>query len=281
MNDQGRVPEQGMRGDHVPEPRGSSSWGQADRDRERALLLLLDSTSAGDPAHQRARDELVTMHLPLVNYLARRFRARGGPLEDLVQVGTIGLITAVDRFDVSREVELATYATPTIVGEIKRHFRDKGWAVRVPRRLQEMRISLARATAELTQTNGRSPTVAELAAHLGTSEDDVLEGIEGSHAYATTSLDAPLGGGEEGEGVMLADRLGDDDPWLEAVEDRESLKPLLASLPSRERRILALRYFHGLTQSEIADEIGISQMHVSRLLTRSITVLRKGMAESG
>jgi RNA polymerase sigma-B factor len=221
------------------------------------------------------------MHLSLVQFLARRFRDRGEPLDDLVQVGTIGLIKAVDRFDPTRGVELSTYATPTIVGEIKRHFRDKGWAVRVPRRLQELRISLARATAELTQTAGRSPTVAELAAHLGISEDDVIEGIEGAQAYSTTSLDAPHGGGDDGEGAQLSDRLGEDDPELEVVEYRESLRPLLAALPSRERRILALRFFHGMTQRQIAAEVGISQMHVSRLLASSLETLREGLSDPG
>jgi RNA polymerase sigma-B factor len=281
MSDHGVVPEQDSRSDRVPEPRGTSRWTPADREREHALLAVLASTEAGDPAHQRARDDLVTMHLPLVQFLARRFRDRGEPLEDLVQVGMIGLIKAIDRFDPAREVELSTYATPTVVGEIKRHFRDKGWAVRVPRRLQELRISLARATADLTQANGRSPTVAELAAHLGVSEDEVIEGIEGAQAYSTTSLDAPVGGGADGEGMMLADRLGDHDPELEIVEYRESLKPLLASLPSRERRILALRFFHGMTQSQIAEEIGISQMHVSRLLAKSLEALREGLEEEG
>lgn len=281
MTDPAVVPEQASRSDREPEPRTGSRWGPAERERERALLAVLAATPDDDPEHRRARDELVTMHLSLVQFLARRFRDRGEPLDDLVQVGTIGLIKAVDRFDPAREVELSTYATPTIVGEIKRHFRDKGWAVRVPRRLQELRISLARATAELTQTAGRSPTVAELAAHLGISEDDVIEGIEGAQAYATTSLDAPQGGGDDGEGAQLADRLGEDDPELEVVEYRESLRPLLAALPSRERRILALRFFHGMTQRQIADEVGISQMHVSRLLASSLETLREGLSDPG
>jgi RNA polymerase sigma-B factor len=213
-----------------------------------------------------------------VHYLARRFRDRGEPLEDLVQVGTIGLIKAVDRFEPERGLELSTYATPTIVGEIKRHFRDKGWAIRVPRRLQELRISLGRATAELSQKTGRAPTVAELAVHLGISQDEVIEGLEGAQAYATHSLDAQLGGDDD-DGPSLADRLGGEDPDLESVEWRESLKPLLASLPSRERRILALRFFHGMTQSQIADEIGVSQMHVSRLLAKSLATLRAGLSD--
>jgi len=265
----------------VPEPRTSSRWGDAQRARERELIAVLSSTAEDDPAHRRARDELVTLHLPLVHFLARRFRDRGEPLEDLVQVGTIGLIKAVDRFDPQRGVEFSTYATPTIVGEIKRHFRDKGWAIRVPRRLQELRISLGQATAELSQRSGRAPTVAELAAYLGISQDEVIEGLEGAQAYSTTSLDAQVAGsdGDGGGSPTLGDRLGSEDLDLEAVEYRESLRPLLAALPSRERRILALRFFHGMTQSQIAEEVGISQMHVSRLLAKSLAALRDGLTD--
>jgi RNA polymerase sigma-B factor len=274
----GLIPEQDP-ADHVPPPRSTSRWGEAERARERELLALMATTDTSDPANRRARDELVTMHLPLVQFLARRFRDRGEPLEDLVQVGTIGLIKAVDRFDVDRGVEFSTYATPTIVGEIKRHFRDKGWAVRVPRRLQELRMALGSATAELSQKSGRSPTVGELATHLGISEDEVIEGLEGAQAYSTTSIDAQTGGDDDAP--LLADRLGAEDPDLEGVEYRESLKPLLAALPARERRILVLRFFHGMTQSQIAEEVGISQMHVSRLLTRSLATLREGLADDG
>jgi RNA polymerase sigma-B factor len=279
MTDPVVVPEQEAVVDHVPAPRSTSRWGDTERARERALIALMTDTDPDDPTHRRARDELVTLHLPLVHFLARRFRDRGEPLEDLVQVGTIGLIKAVDRFDPQRGVEFSTYATPTIVGEIKRHFRDKGWAIRVPRRLQELRISLGQATAELSQKSGRAPTVAELAAHLGISEDDVIEGLEGAQAYSTTSLDAHVGGDDGEESPSLVDRLGGEDLDLEAVEYRESLKPLLAALPSRERRILALRFFHGMTQSEIAAEVGISQMHVSRLLAKSLATLREGMVD--
>jgi len=279
MTEPDLVPAQGggRAPDLVPEPRTPSRWGETQRERERELLEVLASTSADDPAHRRARDDLVTLHLPLVSFLARRFRDRGEPLDDLVQVGTIGLIKAVDRFDPERGVEFSTYATPTIVGEIKRHFRDKGWAIRVPRRLQELRLSIGSATAELSQSSGRTPTVAEIAAHLGISEDDVIEGLEGAQAYSTSSLDAPVGGDDDAP--MLADRLGDVDPSLETIEYRESLRPLLAALPSRERRILALRFFHGMTQSQIAEEVGISQMHVSRLLAKSLSTLRAGLAE--
>ncbi len=278
MTEHGLVPREDTVTDSVPEPRSSSRWGERERTRERELIAITASHDAEDPAHRSARDELVTLHLPLVHFLARRFRDRGEPLDDLVQVGTIGLIKAVDRFDPQRGVEFSTYATPTIVGEIKRHFRDKGWAIRVPRRLQELRISLGRATAELSQKSGRSPTVGELAEHLGISEDEVIEGLEGAQAYSTSSIDAQVGG--DADAPLLADRLGAEDPDLEGVEYRESLKPLLAALPARERRILVLRFFHGLTQSQIADEVGISQMHVSRLLARSLATLREGMTDT-
>ena len=265
--------------DLLPSARIASRWGDAERERERQLLGILATTTAQDPAHSRARDSLVTLHLPLVNYLARRFRDRGEPLEDLVQVGTIGLIKAVDRFEPDRGFEFSTFATPTIVGEIKRHFRDKSWAIRVPRRLQELRLSIGQATGELSQRTGRSPTINEIAVHLGISQDDVIEGIEGAAAYSTTSLDAQFG--DDDSGSSMADRLGFVDPDLEGVEYRESLKPLLAALPERERQILAMRFFQGLSQSQIAAELEISQMHVSRLLAKSLASLRVGLSDDG
>ncbi len=247
----------------------------AERARARVMFGELVDLPAGDPRRARLRDELVEMHLPLVEYLARRFRNRGEPLDDLVQVATIGLIKSVDRFDLERGVEFSTYATPTIVGEIKRHFRDKGWAIRVPRRLQELKLSLTKATGELSQKNGRAPTVAELAGHLGLTEEEILEGLESANAYSAVSLDAPDGGDDDSPAV--ADSLGMVDEALEGVEDRESLKPLLDKLPAREKKILMLRFFGGMTQSQIAAELGISQMHVSRLLARTLAQLRVGM----
>ena len=200
---------------------------------------------------------------------ARRLHA------DLVQVVTIGLLKSIERYDPDRGGEFSTYATPTIVGEIKRHFRDKGWAVRVPRRLQELRLQLTTATATLSQDLGRSPTVAELGIHLKISPEEVLEGLESANAYSTLSLDAPDLGDDERPAV--ADTLGHLDEALEGVEYRESLKPLLAQLPEREKRILLLRFFGGMTQSQIAEQVGISQMHVSRLLARTLAQLREGL----
>lgn len=248
----------------LPDPR--------DRSGARALFFELRELPDGSPERAELRNRLVRMHLPLVEHLARRFRNRGEPLDDLTQVATIGLIKSVDRFDPDRGVEFSTYATPTVVGEIKRHFRDKGWAVRVPRRLQELRLSLTTATAELSQQHGRSPTVHELAERLGISEEEVLEGLESANAYSTLSLDVP---DTDDESPAVADTLGSEDEALEGVEYRESLKPLLEGLPPREKRILLLRFFGNMTQSQIAQEVGISQMHVSRLLARTLAQLRE------
>jgi len=260
----------------VTPPRAATSTGDGgaaadDREVARGLFERLAALPADGVEHQEVRERLVEMHLPLVEYLARRFAGRGEPLDDLVQVGTIGLIKAVDRFDLERGVEFSTYATPTVVGEIKRHFRDKGWTVRVPRRLQELRATLTTATAELTQTLGRSPTVAELARHLQLGEEEVLEGLESANAYTAISIEAGEGEG----GLSVAETLGADDDALEGVEYRESIKPLVDALPARERRILLLRFFGNLTQSQIAAELGISQMHVSRLLARTLAQLRE------
>jgi RNA polymerase sigma-B factor len=220
------------------------------------------------------RDQLIAAHLGLAEYLARRFANRGEPLDDLIQVASVGLLKAVDRFDPERGLEFSTYATPTIVGELKRHFRDKGWAVRVPRRVQELHLRLAKVVNSLSQELGRSPTITEIAQHAEVTEEEVLEAIEAGHAYRFASLDAPTGGGED-DASTLASQLGDEDPAMEDIEHRVALSPLLSTLPPRERTILHLRFFEGMTQSEIAGRLGISQMHVSRLLARSLTQLRE------
>ena len=258
-----------------PPPPARSEHSSPDRTQARELFERLTVLPAGDPERARIRATLVELHLPLVEYLARRFRNRGEWLDDLTQVATIGLIKSIDRFDLERGVEFSTYATPTIVGEIKRHFRDKGWAVRVPRRLQELKLSLTKAIGELAQREGRAPTVSELAAHLQMSEEEVLEGLESANAYSTVSLDAPDSGDEDAPAV--ADSLGMIDDALEGVEYRESLKPLLERLPPREKKILLLRFFGNMPQSQIAAELGISQMHVSRLLARTLAQLREGL----
>ncbi len=228
-----------------------------------------------DPA---LREELVTAHIGLAEYLARRFTNRGEPLDDLVQVASLGLLKAVDRFDPERGLEFSTYATPTIVGELKRHFRDKGWAVRVPRRVQELHLRLGSVVSVLSQELGRSPTIGEIAQAASVSEEDVLEAIEAGHAYRFTSLDAPSGTDDEGS---LATQLGEEDQALIDSEHRVALSPLIARFPPRERTILHLRFFEGLTQSEIAGRLGISQMHVSRLLARSLAQLRASAEDEG
>ena len=245
------------------------------RRRSAELFTQMREDGVADAVREGARDSLVHLHLPLVEHCARRFRNRGEPFEDLVQVGTIGLIKSVDRFDPERGVEFSTYATPTIIGEIKRYFRDKGWAIRVPRRLQELRMQIGSATAELTQSLGRSPTAGELAERVGCSVEEIIEGIESSNAYSTLSLDA-TDDSDDGTSSML-DALGADDAGLEHVEIRESLKPLLDRLEPREKRILLLRFFKNQTQSQIAEEIGVSQMHVSRLLSRTLDQLRASL----
>ncbi|MFE4514192.1 RNA polymerase sigma factor SigF [Kitasatospora sp. NPDC056783] len=249
------------------------------RTLSRSLFLRLAALDPGSAEHTYVRDTLIELNLPLVRYASARFRSRNEPMEDIVQVGTIGLIKAIDRFDPERGVEFPTFAMPTVVGEIKRFFRDTSWSVRVPRRLQELRLALTKAGDELSQRLDRSPTVAELAACLGVSEEDVVEGLAVGNAYTASSLDSSTG--EEDSDGPLADRLGYEDLALEGVEYRESLKPLLAKLPPRERRIIMLRFFGNLTQSQIGEEIGISQMHVSRLLTRTLTQLREGLINEG
>jgi RNA polymerase sigma-B factor len=222
-----------------------------------------------------ARDRLVELHRPLAEYLARRFYGRGEPIEDLIQVASIGLIKAIDRFDTERGVKFTTYATATIVGELKRHFRDKGWALRVPRRMQEAGLKVGRAVTGMYQELGRAPTVGEIAQRTGLSEEDVLEAMETAQAYTTTSLDAPT----DEEGTTTLQRVGSEDEAYDLLESWTSLAPAVRELPERERRILYLRFFRGLTQTQIAEELDISQMHVSRLLARTLRELRRAVGE--
>ncbi|MGI5426302.1 RNA polymerase sigma factor SigF [Streptomyces sp. CA-179760] len=241
----------------------------------KTLFERLEALEEGTHEYSYVRNTLVELNLALVKFAASRFRSRSEPMEDIIQVGTIGLIKAIDRFELSRGVEFPTFAMPTIVGEIKRFFRDTSWSVRVPRRLQELRLDLAKAGDELAQKLDRAPTVTELAERLGLSKEEVVEGMAASNAYTASSLDAqPEEDDSEG---ALADRIGYEDHGLEGIEYVESLKPLIAELPPRDRKILSLRFVAGLTQSEIGEELGISQMHVSRLLSRTLVRLRKGL----
>jgi RNA polymerase sigma-B factor len=237
--------------------------------------LLRRYHEQGDVA---ARDELIEQYMSLVRSLARRYAYRGEQLDDLVQIGAIGLIKAIDRFDLDRGVELTTYATPNIIGEIKRHFRDKGWAVRVPRGLQELSVQLSRLVEQLTVQLGRSPTIAEIAKEAGVEEEQVLEAIESGRAYSSVSLSAGAIGDEDGDLDPL-ETIGTVEHQYEVSEDRAMLEPGFRVLDERERLILHLRFFEGLTQSQIAAQIGISQMHVSRLIRRALEKIREEIAE--
>ena len=239
------------------------------------MFEQLAALEAGTTDHESLRAALIERHLPLVTFMARKFADRGEPLDDLIQVGTIGLIKAIDRFEISKGFEFSTFATPTIVGEIKRHFRDKTWAIRVPRRLQELGAAITKANNELTQKLDRSPTPKEIAKYLGVTVDEVAEALESNAAYSTVSLDS----GSD-ESPTIGDSVGSLDEALEGVEYRESLKPLLAALDDREKRILQMRFFDNLSQSQIATELGISQMHVSRILTKVLSQLRTGLVDS-
>ncbi|MFC8077353.1 RNA polymerase sigma factor SigF [Streptomyces sp. NPDC057307] len=262
--------------DDMPEIPPFDEVGALDaRSLSKTLFGRLEGLEEGTHEHAYVRNTLVELNLALVKFAASRFRSRSEPMEDIIQVGTIGLIKAIDRFELSRGVEFPTFAMPTIVGEIKRFFRDTSWSVRVPRRLQELRLELAKAGDELSQQLDRAPTVAELADRLGITNDEVVEGMAASNAYTASSLDAqPEEDDTEG---ALSDRIGYEDHGLEGIEYVESLKPLIAGLPARDRTILSLRFVANMTQSEIGEELGISQMHVSRLLSRTLVRLRKGL----
>ncbi|MET8555382.1 SigB/SigF/SigG family RNA polymerase sigma factor [Streptomyces sp. NPDC004959] len=248
------------------------------RELTRLFFDRLDALEEGTREYQDARNTLIEMNMSLVRFAARRFRSRGDDMEDVVQVGTIGLIKAIDRFELSREVEFTTFAVPYIVGEIKRFFRDTTWAVHVPRRLQEARVELAKANEELSTRLGRAPRVSELAALMNLSEEQVVEAQIAANGYSSSSLDATIGGEDSGEGeAALSDFIGAEDPGMELVEDLHALAPLLAGLEPRDRQILELRFGQELTQAQIGERLGVSQMHVSRLLNRTLSTLRAGL----
>ncbi len=240
------------------------------------ILKAMAAMPAGHPGRRAMRDRAVEAWLPLARHLAHRYAGRGEPTDDLIQTATVGLIKAVDKFDPDFGVEFAGYAIPTIVGEIKRHFRDRTWTIRVPRRLQELRLAITAANNTLSHTLGRSPTVADVAEHLGITEEEVLEGLEGARAYSATSLSTPVGADGSSE---LGETLGVEDHEFELAEARIALGPAMASLSEREQTILSLRFYGNLTQTEIAEQIGISQMHVSRLISRALLKLRGQLAD--
>jgi len=249
-------------------------------ERSEAIRLLteLHGLPESSPQRQVLRDKLVEMHMALVEYLARRFSGRNEPLPDLMQVGAIGLLKSIDRFDPDRGLEFSTYATPTILGEIKRYFRDSGWLVHVPRRAQELQATLATSRAELSQELQRAPTVAELAERTGLREEDIVEALDAARGYSGVPLDALTDENHGGNAAQAM--LAQLDERFEQVERREMLRPAMEALPERERHILLLRFVAGKSQSEIATIVGVSQMQVSRLVTRSLAKLRSALTES-
>ncbi|HEY2604070.1 MAG TPA: SigB/SigF/SigG family RNA polymerase sigma factor [Thermoleophilaceae bacterium] len=256
-------------------PSGGSRRGDADRIRQ-DLRLLERYHHDGDLA---ARDELVERFLPLARQLARRYERPDEPLDDLLQVASMGLVKAIDRFDPARGTAFSSFAVPTILGELKRYFRDVGWAVHVPRGMQERALEVNRALTELSRALGRSPTPAELADAMGLTHEEVLEAMEAATAYDSVSLEAPRSG-EEGDGEeFLLDRFGASDPGYELAEYAATIAPELRALPERDRLVLHLRFVEDLTQSEIAERIGVSQMHVSRLIRRALEKVRTSVGE--
>ncbi len=246
------------------------AWCLERKDRVRGLFGRLRET--GDTS---VRDELISLHLDLVHFLSRRFLSRGEPAEDLLQVGFIGLIKAIDRYDLERGVDFTTYATPTIVGELKRYFRDKGRTIRIPRRLQARDAELNHAVELLSQHLRRSPTIKEIAEQMGLTLDEVVEVLEASQATGHLSLDVVISADQEETGMTLLENLGLEDSDLLGAEDRTTVSDLLAQLTERERRVIYMRFFEGLTQVQIAQRMGISQMHVSRLLNQILDKLRE------
>ncbi|MEV5433503.1 RNA polymerase sigma factor SigF [Streptomyces sp. NPDC052701] len=276
---QDEVPAQAPAPDPAPDPAETETETETPAKRRGAdtraltqvLFAQLKELQPGTAEHHRVRGALIEANLPLVRYAAARFRSRNEPMEDVVQVGTIGLINAIDRFDPDRGVQFPTFAMPTVIGEIKRYFRDNVRTVHVPRRLHELWVQVNGATEDLTTSLGRSPSTAEIAERLRITEEEVLSCIEAGRSYHATSLEAA----QEGDGMPgLLDRLGYEDPALDGVEHRDLVRHLLVQLPEREQRILLLRYYSNLTQSQISAELGVSQMHVSRLLARSFQRLR-------
>ncbi len=250
---------------------GKLAW-----DKERTRELFRRYKLEGD---EDAREQLILNHLNLVRFLAAKFKNKGEPLDDLIQVGTVGLIKAIDRFDISRDLEFTTYATPTILGEIKRHFRDKGWSVRVPRRLQELSAKVNKATDELTKDLQRSPSVAEIAEHLDVSVDEVLEAMESSSAYSSVPLEA--GSGDDDDAPAVIDRYASEDAGLGTADDRMVIEDTIRDFSPREQDVIRMRFVEGLTQVEIAERLGVSQVQVSRLLRRTLKKIQEKIDPEG
>lgn len=242
------------------------------------LIAELGALPAGHPSRPELRDRAIRAWLPMTRHLAKRYARRGEPTDDLEQVAVVGLIKAVDRFDAGRGVDFVGFAIPTVLGELKRHFRDRTWSVRVPRRMQELRLAISAANSSLSHSLGRSPTVTDVAVHLGLTDEEVLDGLEGARAYHSTSLSLPV---NEESGITLGDTLGETDTGFELAELRAALGPAVAALDERQQRIVSLRFYGNQTQTEIARQVGISQMHVSRLLARALATLRTSIGDTG
>lgn len=236
---------------------------------------LFAQVRAGD---EHAREQLVERYLPLARRLARRYQRSEEPLEDLVQVASLGLLKAVDRYDTARETAFSSFAVPTILGELRRHFRDRTWSVRVPRELQELALRVDKTVVALSSQEGRAPTVGEIAAEIDATEEQVLDALQAAGAYRASSLDAPRSGaGEEASGESVADGIGTEEDGFARVEERATLGPMLAHIGERERLVLTLRFGQDLTQAEIGKQIGVSQMQVSRLIRQALARLREGL----
>ncbi|MCV7315536.1 RNA polymerase sigma factor SigF [Mycolicibacillus parakoreensis] len=255
---------------------GSASRGSAEYSDVPEMFRRLAALPAASPRFCAQRDKIVERCLPLADHIARRFDGRGENREDLVQVARVGLVNAVARFDVEAGSDFVSFAVPTIMGEVRRHFRDNSWSVKVPRRLKEMHLRLGAATAELSQRLGRAPTPSELATEMEVSRREVVEGLVAGSSYNTLSIDSGSGGGDD-DVRAIADTLGSVDAGMDRIDNLETLRPLLAALPERERTVLILRFFESMTQTQIAERVGVSQMHVSRLLAKSLARLRTQM----
>lgn len=237
------------------------------------MFRLLATLSRDSADFRRQRDEIIRYCLPLADNIAHRFRNRGEPLEDLVQVARVGLVNAVTRYDAETGSGFLCFAVPTIMGEVRRHFRDRGWALKVPRGLKDLSMRINAGAIELSHSLARAPTATELAKHLGVDREQVIEGLIAGCAYSTYPIDVPVG--VDGDRKALHETLGGLDANFDRVLDVETVRPLIAALPERERTVLMLRFFHNMTQSQIAQRIGVSQMHVSRILTVAITTIRE------
>lgn len=261
--------------DDSPPTRSTSSEPDGSPEQILARMHALDECAE----RTELRDRVIESTLPLANRLAGRFTHRGESFDDLFQVATVGLIKAVDGFEPERGLKFSSYAVPTILGELKRHFRDKSWDVRLPRRVQELVLDIRKVSAEFMQDTGRSPTVADLVARLDAPTEQVIEALTANEQYRTLSLDAPVGDEDDDSSSPLVDTLSDGEDIGPSVEDRVALEPLIANLPNRERTILMLRFYGNHTQSQIAARLGISQMHVSRLLSTTLARLREAMLD--